>query len=118
MVENISFSSFLISFLFSFLINPGIPERKYYKKEVIKNKNDLSKYTECDKCCILVPKTFNVGHCIYCDICIKNQEHHCVWIGKCIGRYTKIPFYLFLICISCYLINSILIFVTYMKMIF
>jgi hypothetical protein len=114
-IEKVSFSSYLISFLISFLINPGIPEREFYKKEIIKNKNDLSKFTRCDKCCIIIPKSFNVGHCIYCNICIKNQDHHCVWIGKCIGRYTKIPFYLFLICISCFFINSIFIFITYIK---
>ena len=117
LIEKISFLSYLVNFFYCFLINSGIPKREYYSKRILKeNKGDFSKFTKCDKCNIIIPKSFKVGHCIYCNICIKNYDHHCVWIGKCVGRYTKIAFYLFLIGISCYIINSILMFIFYIKM--
>ena len=118
-IENISFYVYIISFLISFLLNPGIPKREYYSKKVNKEyKGDFSKLKSCDQCNIIIPKSLNVGHCIYCNICIKSYDHHCPWIGKCIGKYTKIPFYLFLLSVLIYIINSIVIFITYIKMYF
>ena len=118
LIENISFYTYIITFLISFLLNPGIPKREYYySKKVNKEyKGDFSKLKNCPKCNIIIPKSLKVGHCVYCNICIRNYDHHCPWIGKCIGRYTKIPFYIFLISVLIYIINSILIFITYIKM--
>ena len=25
-------------------------------------------------------------HCNICNICIRDYDHHCVFVGKCIGR--------------------------------
>lgn len=25
-------------------------------------------------------------HCIECDVCVEEYDHHCVWTGKCIGK--------------------------------
>ena len=116
LTEKISFYSYLIVFLICFLINPGIPERNYYSKKFIKEyKGDLAQCKKCDKCNIIIPKSLKVGHCIYCNICIKNYDHHCPWIGKCVGRYTKFPFYLFLLFSLFYIFSSILTFVIYMR---
>ena len=115
LIEKISFITQIITFLIPFLINPGIPKREYYKKKYEKEyKGDFKKLKFCDKCNILVPKKLNVGHCIYCNICVKGHDHHCPWIGKCIGKYNKIPFYLFLIGLLFYIISSIITFITYL----
>ena len=98
------------------MINPGIPKRNYYYKTFESQyKGNMEELKRCDKCNITIPTQLKVGHCIYCNICIKNYDHHCLWIGKCVGRYNKIPFYLFIICIICYIINSIALIVTCIK---
>lgn len=25
-------------------------------------------------------------HCHECEICVQGYDHHCPWIGKCIGK--------------------------------
>ena len=115
-IEKISFITHIITFLIPFLLNPGIPKREYYRKKFEKEyKGDFLKLQQCDKCNITVPSSLKVGHCIYCNICVKNYDHHCPWVGKCIGKYTKIPFYFFLIGITFYIISSIATFIGFLK---
>ena len=87
---------FIISFLYTVLINPGIPRKQYYI-EYFKNKNLGSKdnWQRCSKCNILIPKNFKVTHCQKCQVCVREQDHHCPWTGKCIGKYNLISFYIF-----------------------
>ena len=99
------FALYLFSYLFSFLINPGIPERKYYNS---KNKQSDNNYKKCKKCNILVPIEFGIGHCIDCDICIKKHDHHCSWIGKCIGEGNYFAFHLYICSFFLFLIILIL----------
>jgi hypothetical protein len=40
----------------------------------------------CDKCDVLVPTGQQIRHCEDCGICVIGHDHHCPWIGKCIGR--------------------------------
>ena len=99
---------FIISYIYTVLINPGIPNRQYYigfyKNKKIGDKNNWKK---CSKCNILIPKKLKVVHCNICQVCIREQDHHCPWTGKCIGKYNLISFYIF--------VNSLL---TYLIMIF
>ena len=81
---HISYIIFLILALINLLSNPGIPERKYYIKNIKINKSNH--YLKCKKCNIIVPKTLDINHCNYCDICVLNSEHHSHWTGKCIGK--------------------------------
>ena len=83
----INYFTFIISYLYTALINPGIPKRQYYFKYLeTKNlaKNDWQK---CSKCNILIPTNFKVTHCNRCQICIREHDHHCPWTSKCIGKY-------------------------------
>ena len=120
LIEKISFISYIINFILSVSFNPGIPKRNYYYANKFEKeyKGNLGKCKRCYKCNITIPNNSKVGHCIYCNICIKNHDHHCLWIGKCVGRYNKIPFYLFIICIICYIINSIALIVNYIRIYF
>lgn len=36
-------------------------------------------------------------HCYDCDIWIVNYDHHCPWIGKCVGQKNLSSFYFFLL---------------------
>ena len=95
----------MISYLTTMLINPGIPERKYYS-EYIKNKNIINDdWRCCQKCNILVPKEYNITHCYDCDICVREQDHHCPWTGKCIAKNNLKVFYIFLYSLFIFIIN-------------
>ena len=94
---------YIISYLITILINPGIPERKYYA-QFMKNKNINNKiWLHCKRCNIIVPKEYKITHCSDCKICVREQDHHCPWTGKCIAKYNLLYFYIF--------VNSLLVFI-------
>ena len=103
-IFHILYYVFLISILITFLINPGIPERKYFMNEY--KQEETIKYSRCKKCNIIVPYDKNIIHCVDCDICILNHDHHCIWTGKCIGKRNKVFFYIFIISLFLYIIIS------------
>ena len=96
-IETLSYLLFILSFLGTCLINPGIPELKFYSKNFnLSEKEKLKDYQKCKKCNIIIPRKLNVTHCNVCNVCVKEQDHHCPWSGKCIGKYNLCQFYLFL----------------------
>ena len=34
-------------------------------------------------------------HCVECGICIMNNDHHCPWTSKCVGKKNIKMFYIF-----------------------
>lgn len=36
------------------------------------------------------------SHCDICGVCIQKMDHHCPWLGTCIGKKNYKQFYLFL----------------------
>ena len=65
-------------------------------KNDYENKVDLWQY--CIKC--QIKKEYNIKHCFFCDKCINEFDHHCIWLNKCICKSNKIIFSLLLILIS------------------
>jgi hypothetical protein len=49
----------------------------------------------CLDCMIDVP--LRAKHCYTCDKCITTFDHHCFWIGNCVGERNKRIFIIFLI---------------------
>uniref|UniRef100_A0A6V1ME69 Palmitoyltransferase n=1 Tax=Heterosigma akashiwo TaxID=2829 RepID=A0A6V1ME69_HETAK len=47
----------------------------------------------CDKCSIYQPE--GAVHCNDCGVCIEGHDHHCPWMGKCLGRGNICYFWLF-----------------------
>ncbi len=41
-------------------------------------------YGYCNDC--KVPIQHRTRHCKICKTCIDGYDHHCIWIGKCIGK--------------------------------
>ncbi len=39
----------------------------------------------------------NISHCKKCDNCVENFDHHCPWLGNCIGKNNYGYFLIFLV---------------------
>ncbi len=97
------------------MINPGIPQREFYIPYFMKKiKGDKKNFQKCSKCNILIPKSFKVTHCNICQICVREQDHHCPWTGKCIGKFNLISFYIFVNSLLLYLLMIFVAFYGYM----
>ena len=48
----------------------------------------------CVPCKIVRP--MRTIHCYQCDVCITGYDHHCPWVGKCIGKSNMCQFQCFL----------------------
>lgn len=119
-IETVVFIVELSSYLITALINPGLPSRDYYAKNIENTPefmNYLGKkrtpYLRCKKCNLLVLNSMNVTHCVICDVCVAGQDHHCPWTGKCIGKYNIYPFYVFVTFLFVFIMTSFVTFLTY-----
>ena len=112
-LETCFFFFFLLNYLFTMLINQGIPNRDFFSDTFYLNNSDKdpSKLIVCNRCNIIAPRSLKISHCPICEVCVMNQDHHCPWTGKCIGKYNLISFYCFLFGLFGYIIMS---FVTFM----
>lgn len=52
----------------------------------------------CHKCrCIRRPRS---KHCNYCNHCVQDYDHHCIYLGCCIGRNNRLDFLLTMVSLS------------------
>ena len=66
------------------------------------HKGHFIKYKICKACFIV--KSLRTHHCGDCDSCIEGYDHHCTWIGNCIGKRNYYLFFYLLITIMIYCI--------------
>lgn len=74
---------------------------------IVAVRGSLMRLRYCETCNIYRPP--RTVHCAVCDICIEGFDHHCPWLGICIGRRNYLYFlfllsllsaqYLFCLCI-------------------
>jgi len=91
---------FLVYFMYilNFILNPGL---------IIKH-IALENYYQCPDCKVFYNKNDNVEHCNFCQVCVKGLDHHCIWIGKCVGKGNIYTFYgmlLAVILFYCYMLG-------------
>jgi len=48
----------------------------------------------CTECKLVQPR--GCSHCEFCQVCIEGFDHHCPWMGKCIGKDNVCAFYTFI----------------------
>ncbi len=85
--------SFMVvwSFIVSTISDPG-----YIQVPPLPPDADPSQLRKkCPRC--MHPKPVRAYHCSKCNRCIFRMDHHCVWIGNCVGYLNQKPFILFLL---------------------
>ena len=82
----------LIALMCTVLGNPGFPDTTITENDIKRVKKNPSYW--CPDCKIIRKK--EMCHCEDCDACITDYDHHCPWMGKCIGGGNLIAFYCFI----------------------
>ena len=116
----IIFIYFLTSLLLiiSAFCDAGIILRFPLKNNVLEDKKErrifqlgyIKKYKYCSSCLIMRPNRST--HCGDCNNCVEKFDHHCPWIGACVGKRNYKLFYFFLFFLN-FLIILIIIFCFY-----
>ena len=89
--SNIFSSIYIIVSAFVFILyislsfsNPGKMINNEYNDllDIVEKGNDAEDF--CPYC--LVKNNFRSKHCLICQNCIDEFDHHCFWVGNCIGK--------------------------------
>ena len=82
--------------------DPGIIFRFPLEKKIIEDRKEskifqlgyIKRYKYCSTCLIMRPNRST--HCGDCNNCVEKFDHHCPWIGSCVGKRNYKYFYFFL----------------------
>ena len=95
---------YLLLFWISGIIDPGIMKRNFdcygaHQLDLkIVHKGVFKKTKICPTCYIVRP--FRASHCKECDNCVMRFDHHCPWLGSCLGKRNYIYFYFYLLLLN------------------
>ena len=93
----------LIFLLMASFSDPGILLRFELENNIIEDRKKskifqlgyIQNYKYCGSCKIIRP--LRSTHCGDCDNCVEKFDHHCPWIGQCVGKRNYKYFYFFLL---------------------
>jgi hypothetical protein len=87
-----------------FLLKTSFTDPGIVKQRCNMNPEDLvaEDYRWCDFCNVYQPP--DGAHCPDCNVCISGYDHHCIWMGICIGKGNIKAFKMFNICWILYLL--------------
>ncbi|PFH33457.1 DHHC zinc finger domain-containing protein [Besnoitia besnoiti] len=92
------FLSCLVTFLFCALKDPGVIDHENAKDHERLYPYDRCIYFPNSKCSTChFNKPARSKHCRLCNVCVARFDHHCVWIGNCVGARNHGAFIIFLL---------------------
>ena len=63
-----------------------------------KSEDQILFYIETRYCTVCnMDQPLRTKHCKQCEKCVATYDHHCPWVGNCIGERSRPFFYLFLL---------------------
>ncbi|KAK1262216.1 putative S-acyltransferase [Acorus gramineus] len=95
----------IIFFCLAAFRSPGAPASILWGSHLVVGKGGLENYTFCVYC--EKPKAPRAHHCRTCKMCVLDMDHHCPFIGNCVGAANHRHFVAFLtsVIVSCTYIN-------------
>lgn len=103
----VTYLLFIVVYTRLFILNPGYPE----EIDINLIKKGRKNYVYCSICNLWAHKDTKIRHCHRCGMCIEEYDHHCDWVGKCIGKKNMSDFYFIMIWIVMVIVYFIAAFV-------
>ena len=77
---------FEISLILTTLSDPGVVTKNYFLENYRADKTVVKNFRICRKCNVVMDLDKGTSHCVECGICVMNNDHHCPWTSKCVGK--------------------------------
>ena len=101
-ISSIYIISFILIIGLFFILHfsdPGRVKTKRYLSfiDIIERQEDINHF--CPQCKVKIT-SIHTKHCIICDDCFEEFDHHCFWVDNCIGKNNFGLFFIFLCLIN------------------
>jgi palmitoyltransferase len=88
-------------------IDDGLPDNNGDDESADEDVMLFIEYKYCTICHVEQP--LRCKHCKNCDHCVATHDHHCPWIGNCVGERNRFYFFWFLQCQFVQLLTGLII---------